>query len=179
MRLSGTLNVEAPWAAPGNARFVQTTLDLAATIPTVGSQSLNLRGHTVLTAGDTAPPQRFGYLGGTYTLPPFDILALGGDELVWLSTRYDIPLTGIKLKLLGSPTVSAQYAGGAAGIKRLGRIEHSLGVRLAISLLYVSFDIDPRTGHGALNVGADLPTLAVPGGGLGGPPASGAASPPY
>src|SRR6185437_9745483 len=48
--------------------------------PTFATQHFAFHAHGVLTAGDTAPPQRFAYLGGAGTLPTLDVLSLGGDH---------------------------------------------------------------------------------------------------
>jgi hypothetical protein len=163
LRTNGTATFEVPWTTPNGSRFFQTTIDARGVMPTFGAQSLNLHVHTVLTAGDTAPPQRLAYLGGAGTLSPFDVLEFGGDELLWLQARYDFPIQRVQIPILGVPTISPQYAVGSAGIHRLPSFNHAIGLRLTLSLLYVSYDIDPKSGHGAVRVGVNLPTLSLPG----------------
>ena len=63
-----TTETEVPFKTPGNERFVQTTIDGRVGFPTFKTQRLEIESHAVLTAGDTAPPQRFAYLGGAGTL---------------------------------------------------------------------------------------------------------------
>ena len=49
-------------------------------------------GNAILTRGDTAPAQRFGYLGGAGTLSTVEpLLSIGGDEMLFLESRYVHP----------------------------------------------------------------------------------------
>lgn len=159
VRVEGSLLVEHAFDAPAGERFTQTTLDAALTVPTFGRQSFALRTHDVLTAGDTAPPQRFAYLGGAGSLPTFDVLSMGGDRLVYVSATYTIPITAIRLKLIGSPTVALHDALGSAGVGHLPRFEQDLGVRLGFPAFWVSYDFDPRSHRDAYSVGLTVPGM--------------------
>ena len=96
-------DVEVALDAPANERFTQTTIFASATVPTfvtkLGTQTLVFHTHMVFTAGDTAPPQRFAYLGGYGTLPTFDILSRGGDQLVFLEGQYNFPIQTVHWRL--------------------------------------------------------------------------------
>lgn len=153
---TGSAFVEVPWTAPADRRFVQTTVDATVAFPTFGPQSVELESHAVLTAGDTAPPQRYAYLGGTGTLPTFETLEFGGDELFFLEGRYIIPLEHIQIRFLGSPTVTLRYITGAAGVGRLPPLEQNVGARFAISLLRVDFLIDPASRETKLTAGISV-----------------------
>lgn len=148
--------VEAPWSAVEDRRFVQTTLDATVAFPTFATQSVQVESHAVLTSGDTTPPQRFAYLGGAGTLPTFELLQFGGDQLFFVEGRYIIPVDRITIRVLGSPTFTLRYMAGAAGIGRLPPIEQNLGVRLAISLLRVDFVVDPASRAGRVSAGLSL-----------------------
>ena len=66
--------------------FTQIVLDGRLSFPTFGTQTFTFTGHSILTtAGVVAPPQRFGYLGGAGTLATVDLLALGGDHLLFVA----------------------------------------------------------------------------------------------
>ncbi|HEX8848474.1 MAG TPA: hypothetical protein VF761_02985 [Gemmatimonadaceae bacterium] len=149
-------DVEAPWTSVADRRFVQTTMDGTVAFPTFGTQSVQIESHAVLTAGDTAPPQRFAYLGGSGTLPTFELLEFGGDRLFWAEGRYIIPVERIRIRILGSPTVTLRYITGAAGIGRLPALEQNVGVRLAISLLRVEYLVDPASRRSRVSAGISL-----------------------
>jgi len=101
---------------PGD-RFTQLVVDGRIVFPTFGSQTFSFLGHTVLTGGEgIAPVQRFGYLGGANTLPTVNLLAIGGDQLLFLSGEYKIPFDKIALPYLGNPFVTLRYAAGNAGV---------------------------------------------------------------
>lgn len=148
--------LEAPWSVVGDRRFVQTTLDGAVGFPTFATQSVQIASHAVLTSGDTAPPQRFAYLGGAGTLPTFDLLQFGGDELFFVEGSYIIPVDRVRIRVLGSPTFTLRYMAGAAGVGRLPSIEQNVGVRLAISLLRVDFFVDPASRRTRASAGLSL-----------------------
>ena len=117
VRAEASGRVEVPWDAPANERFAQLTFDGIVRFPTFGVQRFRADLHAIVTVGDTAPPQRFGYLGGSGTLPTIDIpLLLGGDQLFHLDSRYEVPLQAIRLPFLGSPTVAIRHRIGSAGV---------------------------------------------------------------
>lgn len=157
VKLSGDVVVERPFDTPLGERFTQTTFNADVQFPTFGPQHFALHAHGVLTAGDTAPPQRFAYLGGAGTLPTLDVLSLGGDHLLYLLGVYTIPITGLKVKYLGAPTVVLRDAFGSAGVGSLPRFEQNLGVRLGFSFFYVGYDFDPRTHKDAVGFGIRVP----------------------
>lgn len=103
--------------------FTQGTLDSRVTFPTFGSQSFAFLGHALLTGRTTAPPQRFGYLGGSGTLATVDLLALAGDRLIYVQGDYMIPIERIQLPYVGgSPFLALRYAAGNAGVGKLPRL---------------------------------------------------------
>lgn len=127
---------------PGSS-FTQVTLDSRVTFPTFGAQSFAFIGHAVLTPGDSAPPQRFAYLGGSGTLATVDLLALGGDRLLFVQGDYTIPIERIQLPFLGSPFVALRYAAGSAGIGKLPALIQNVGVGAGVGFLRVDYTIDP------------------------------------
>jgi len=100
----------------GTTNFTQLTLDGRLGFPTFGTQSLHFRAHGVATAGDSVARARYTYLGGSGTLPVLEQLELSGTELLFLESRYMIPLDRVILPLIGSPVVTLRHIMGAAGV---------------------------------------------------------------
>jgi hypothetical protein len=115
----------------------------------------------VLTAGDTAPPQRFAYLGGVGTLPTFDILQFGGDELVFIESAYHIPIEALRLRVIGAPTISLRYLVGAAGVGHVPGFQQNVAVRLALAGIFVEYAVDPERGKHAIGAGLTAPVPAL------------------
>lgn len=148
-----TAETEVPFTTPDDERFVQTTIDGRVGFPTFKTQRLEIESHAVLTAGDTAPPQRFAYLGGRGTLPTFDLLEFGGDQLFFVEGRYIIPVDRIRIRYLGSPTFILRYMTGGAAIGEFPTLEQNVGVRLAISLVRIDYIVDPASNRHQFSVG--------------------------
>jgi hypothetical protein len=124
--------------------FTQATLDGRIFFPTFGSQTFTFRTHAVLTGSDgITPPQRFAYLGGTGTLSTVNLLALGGDRLLFVDGDYMIPIDKIQIPIVGNPFVALHYAAGNAGIDRLPSLIQNVGVGAGVSMLRVDYMIDP------------------------------------
>jgi hypothetical protein len=151
-----TADVELPFSTPNDSRFVQTTLDAFVGFPTFSTQSVQAESHAIITAGDTAPPQRYSYIGGAGTLPTFDLLQFGGDELFWAEGRYIIPVDRFRIKYLGSPTFTLRYITGGAGVGKLPTLEQNVGARFALSFLRVDYLIDPASRRSDFSVGLSV-----------------------
>lgn len=156
MTANATADVEVPFSTPDGSRFVQTTLDAFVGFPTFATQSVAIESHALITAGDSAPPQRYSYLGGSGTLPTFDLLQFGGDELFFVEGRYIIPVDRIRIRYLGSPTVTLRYITGGAGVAKLPTLEQNVGARLAISFLRIDYLVDPASRKSMLSFGLSL-----------------------
>ena len=138
-----------PWQAPRDERFVQLTTEGTIQFPTFGLQRFRADVHWVVTPGDTAPPQRFAYLGGAGTLPIEDLLSLGGDQLLHVDMRYEVPLPRLAIRYLGGPILALRHRIGSAGIQTLPRLIQNVGVSATLSFARVEYTIDPasRQGH--------------------------------
>lgn len=129
--------------APGDS-FTQSTLDGRVSFPTFGSQTFTFKTHVVLTAGaGTAPAQRFVYLGGSGTLATVNLLALGGDHLLFFDGDYMIPIEKIQVPIVGSPFIALHYAAGNAAIDRVRSLIQNVGVGVGVSMLRIDYAIDP------------------------------------
>jgi hypothetical protein len=132
--------------------FTQITLDGTIEFPTFGAQRLRIDAHAVATAGDSTPRARYAYLGRGGTLPLLELLEQGGDQLLFVESRYQIPVARLVLPMVGSPTLHLRHLLGAAGVGSLPSLEQQLGIGVGISMLRfdATFDAagerDPRYG---------------------------------
>jgi hypothetical protein len=135
--------------------FTQLTLDGRVGFPTFGSQTFAFRGHAVVTSGASeagaVPSQRFSYLGGSATLATVNLLALGGDHLLYVQGDYIIPFDRIQLPFVGPPFIGLRYAAGSAGIGGLPTLIQNLGVGVGASLFRVDYTIDPAQNRSPLS----------------------------
>ena len=140
-----------------NSHFVQVTIDGQVSFPTFGLQRYRFDAHAVLTRGDTAPLQRFAYLGGAGTLGTIEpLLSLGGDELLFLENRYIIPVPAIKLPFVGSPTVTLRHILGTAAIQHLPALTQIVGLRVSVLLLRGEVLMDTGTRKVEIHTGLSL-----------------------
>jgi hypothetical protein len=145
VRSSFNLTNEAAAFDVGSRRFLQSTLEGTVRFPTFGAQFFYLSTHVVYTFGDTAPPQRWSYLGGSGTLVTLPLLSLGGDRLVYIESNYYTPIPWLDLAVVGSPSITLRHIIGTAGVGRLPAFEQNLGLRLALSFVRFDAVVDPAT----------------------------------
>jgi len=138
-----SLELEVPFDIPGEGDFTQTTVEATVDFPTFGAQNFELLSHGVLTTGDAVPPQRYAYLGGSGTLPTLDLLEMGGDQLVFVESRYNVPIQRITIPFVGSPIVTLRHMIGAAGVNELPDLVQNLGLRLTLRPLRFDAVINP------------------------------------
>ena len=128
---------------PGDS-FTQATFDGRVSFPTFGAQTFTFKTHAVITGGaGVAPAQRFAYLGGSGTLATVNLLALGGDHLLYVQGDYIVPFERIQLPYVGNPYVALRYAAGNAGIDRLPSLIQNVGIGVGVSLIRIDYSIDP------------------------------------
>lgn len=154
--LTSRLLAEIVMDAPDDRRFTQATIDARVGFPAFRNHTFSLEAHAVHTFGDSAPPQRFAYLGGGGTLPTFDLLEFGGDRLVFLESRYAIPIERIQIPIVGSPVIMLRHMIGMAGVDSLPPFEQNLGVRLLVGPLKVDWTIEPVSRDSKMSVGLSL-----------------------
>jgi hypothetical protein len=146
MKSSFSVRVERSLDEPAafdEDHFTQTTFDAKASFPTFGLQSFEFRGHALAAHSGSPPPQRFAYLGGAGTLSTVDLLALGGDRLVFVEGEYHIPLVRPLLPFVGAPVITLSYAAGSAGIGTLPDFIQNVGVGIGVKLVKVEYHLDP------------------------------------
>ncbi len=153
----------APAGLCDKAPFTQVTLDSHVKFPTFGAQTFEFKGHAVFAANDVLPPQRWVYLGGAGTLATVDLLALGGDNLLFLMGDYVIPIERVMLPFVGSPFVALTYSTGNAGLGTIPTLIQNIGVGVGVSVLRVDFTMDPASNRlpvsrrSAVTFGVSLP----------------------
>lgn len=154
--LSTRLLTETSLDTPGDSRFTQATLEALVGFPAFRNHSFSFEAHAVHTFGDTAPPQRFAYLGGSGTLPTFDLLEFGGDRLLFFESRYSIPVERIQIPIVGSPVIMFRHMIGMAGVDSLPAFEQNVGVRLRVGPIKVDWTIDPVSRDSKFSAGLAL-----------------------
>lgn len=153
VRVDGTLEEELGSATLAGNRFAQSTVNLTVSFPTFGTQSFDIVGHAVLTAGDRAPVPRTAYLGGAGTFKLIPLLSLGGDQLLYLESAYNIPIDRLTLPMVGPPTLTLLHVMGSAGMGSLPRLEQNLALRLALSVVRVDFILDATRRKSGVSAG--------------------------
>ena len=129
------LGLEQGFRVPaGTSTFTQLTFDGSVELPGFGSQTLTMQGHAVGTASDAAPRSRFAYLGGSGTLRTLDLLEMGGTRLIYLESRYLIPIEKLQLPFVGPPSLTLRDAFGSAGVGRLPDFQHEVGIGIGLGL---------------------------------------------
>jgi hypothetical protein len=157
LSVAGFATVEVPFEAPNGQRFTQTTVDGVLKFIQFTDWQFQFGVHGVLTVGDTAPPQRFTYLGGGATIPTLDILQLGGDELLWTYGEFLAPIHLVKIPFFGYPAVGIFATTGSAGVHGLPHFTANVGPRLALSVFELDWVIDPVTKFTEVGLGVNLP----------------------
>jgi hypothetical protein len=154
--------------------FAQGTLDGRIAFPTFGTQSLQVDGHVVVSwAGEPvstvipfpgtpgieqrgAPRQRWAYIGGWGSIPTLGLLERGGDELIFLDGRYNVPIDRVQLPFIGPPVVSLRSILAGADVQRWPSLAQAVGIRLAVSSIYGEWLVDPANRHNFFRVGLSI-----------------------
>ncbi|MBA2671261.1 MAG: hypothetical protein H0U67_12880 [Gemmatimonadetes bacterium] len=142
----GDVSVEWAPGGVGDFEFVHLVSEGRLTMPALWNHSLELRGRTHQTlGGSAAPAQRWTLFGGGGTVPTLPVAAMRGDRLVFLETKYDIPLAWVRLPLVGSPDLRLQHATGAAWVTNtpMPDLEQSIGAGLRFFLIQALVHVDP------------------------------------
>jgi hypothetical protein len=138
-----TLGLEGGVDAPNDGRFVQGTVDGRVTFPTFHTQTFQIETHLVLTGGDETPTQRYVHIGGSGTISTLETLEQRGDQLLFIDSRYHIPLARPRLPLVGGPVFTIRHVLGAAGVRSLPDLEQNIALRLTLAILRLEVVVDP------------------------------------
>lgn len=151
----------------GSRPFSQATFNGTVTFRTFGTQSLLFDAHIVASwAGDAstrdttvagAPRQRWAYVGGWGSIPTLDLLERGGDELIYIDGRYNIPIDAIQLPFVGPPVITLRSVLAGADVERWPALAQAVGARASLSLAFLEYLVDPANRHRFFGVGISLP----------------------
>ncbi|HVP71064.1 MAG TPA: hypothetical protein VMS45_07040 [Gemmatimonadaceae bacterium] len=142
-----TVMAENAFSTPDGSHFTQFTASLDGSRHIARDQDLLFRGQLVGTTGDTAPPQRYAYLGGSGTVPTLGLLQFGGDHLAFFEADYSYTMSWIDIPFTTSPTLALAYTAGSAGIGGYPTMTQNIGTRFAIKPLRWDLFYDPRSGQ--------------------------------
>ncbi len=110
--------------------------------------------------GEPLPRQRWSFVGGSGTLQTLPVAAQEGDHVVFVETRYIIPLpTRLSIPVLGAPDFGLVHAAGSAWTAdREARFRQEVGAQLQFMFLYLRYMMQPRDPEGGtFNVGLTWP----------------------
>ena len=143
-RFDGLLRLEAADSSiAGDFSFLLAEARLYWQTPGFASHELELFGIARGDIGGTLPRQRWSAFGGRATLPTFDLLSFYGPRLVYGQASYLIPISALRVVLIGPPRVLLRVATGSTWEEGgSSRYETNLiaGVRWSVLEAGVAFD---------------------------------------
>jgi hypothetical protein len=181
---SAILGLSGTWSGATTAAVYDGAVEVAADGPLGGEFNFMtyrvwgewamqaLANHTIeietrfqgpLPGTDSLPRQRWGMLGGSGTLYTFGVGEFIGDRVVFVESKYMIPLP-IRLPILRSPHLDFIYATGMAWSNRTDpTFEQNVGVRLQFPFVYVRAIINPAdTNDYKFSFGVSTPRKLYP-----------------
>ncbi len=169
-RLDAELEAEAEFAFDafdGERSFNRFMINGAAAVPGLANHTISLQVHwrAPLPGTDSLPRQRWSMVGGSGTLPTFEIGEFQGDRVVFGEIRYMIPLPEyLRIPLIGVPSFNLLHASGTAWTNEQARaVRHNFGAELRWPLFYGRILFDPEDiDEPKLNVGVSFPKRSLP-----------------
>ena len=147
----------------GDFTFTQLVVDGGWEMDALWRHHLSVYARGMVPIESAAPRQRWSILGGFGTLPTFDVGTFRGDNLVFVESRYRIPLPWLILPLVGSPDFELVHTGGTAWPSEVAMPawEQNLGVGLRALLVNAAIYINPAADDldFTLTAGVLLPTF--------------------
>ncbi len=158
----GTVTFEqAMDAVDGAFSFSRVTLDLDWAMHALFNHTVEIELHAQApVSGGTLPRQRWGFVGGSGTLQTLDFAAFYGDHILFVETKYIIPMPPrLAIPILGAPDFQLIHGTGMAwtdGEER--RLRQEIGARLQFFSLYFRYMLDPSDpANGDLDIGLGWP----------------------
>jgi hypothetical protein len=112
-RFEGLLRLEAADSSvAGDFSFLLAEARLNWHTPGFASHEFELFGIARGDISGTLPRQRWSAFGGRATLPTFDLLSFYGPRLVYGQASYLIPISALRVVLIGPPRVLLRAATG-------------------------------------------------------------------
>lgn len=169
-RLDAELEAEAEFAFDafdGERSFNRFEINGAAAVPALANHTITLQVHlrAPLPGTDSLPRQRWSMVGGSGTLPTFEIGEFQGDRVVFTELRYMIPLPEyLRIRYIGVPTFNLIQASGTAWTYEQSRaVRHNFGAELRWPFFYGRILFDPEDiDNPKLNVGVSFPRRSLP-----------------
>jgi hypothetical protein len=141
------VQVERSIDTPSGTPFTQYTANVDGSRHIARDQDLIFYGHLITTQSTATPPQRYGYLGGSGTVPTLGLLSEGGDHLGYIEADYQYTFSWIDIPFTTSPTLAAAYVAGSAGVGSFPTMTQNIGTRFEIKPLRWDLFYDPRSGQ--------------------------------
>jgi hypothetical protein len=145
----GVARVEVEGAAGwlgGEHRFGRVSVHGRWAMRALANHSLSIDGFLQAPlGGDPLPRQRWSFVGGPATLHTVDVAEFYGDRVVFVDTRYIIPLPDrLAIPILGAPRVHLLHAAGMAWTAPdRPALHHEVGFLLDLGLLHIRFAVVP------------------------------------
>ena len=144
-RFEGSVRAEfADSSVAGDFSFILGEARLYWLTPGFGSHEVELFG---LARGDLSgelPGQRWSAFGGRATLPTFDLLSFRGPRIVYGQASYLIPISALRVAMIGPPKVLLRaVAGSAWGPDDSEQFETNLIAGLRWSVFEAGVAVDP------------------------------------
>jgi len=96
------------------------------------------------------------FLGGPGTLPTEPMLEHGGNELLFVDARYEIPVPRVSVPIVGPPTLALRTALGGVTVNQFPSLTQLVGVRLAAGFIYGEVLMEPATRHAHGDIGITI-----------------------
>jgi hypothetical protein len=84
------------------------------------------------------------------------MLSRGGDQLLYIDARYDIPIDRLALPLVGAPNIMLREIVGGAAVGRFPSLDQAVGAGLSVGYLYAELLVDPVRHHGRVSYGLTI-----------------------
>lgn len=145
----------------GDFTFARVTLDADLAVHALANHTVQIEVHAQAPlSGDTLPRQRWSFVGGSGTIQTLEFAEFYGDHVVFVETRYVIPLPRqVALPFLGAPELELVHGAGMAWLEGQDRdFRQEVGARLQFFSLYFRYMVDPAdSGNADLDIGLSWP----------------------
>lgn len=144
-RFEGSVRLEvADSSVAGDFSFILGEARLYWLTPGFGSHEVELFGIARGDLDGDLPGQRWSAFGGRATLPTFDLLSFRGPRLVYGQASYLIPITALRVTMIGPPRILLRaVAGSAWGVGESADFETNLIAGLRWSIFEAGVAVDP------------------------------------
>lgn len=149
-------------ALDGDFSFAMFALYGATAVPALANHTLVFKWmfQGPIPGTDSLPRQRWRLLGGSGTLPTFEIGEFFGDRVVFTRTEYRIPAPQrLRIPVLGVPALDLVYSVGKAWPEGGdASLEQNIGLRLRFPFIYARIVTDPSdAGDIEFAIGVEAP----------------------